>query len=158
MTRESTIKDIKTRLSEIAVQQSELVKLINAYTVALADLESLPEEQRNASGNEIREGVFAILQEERPLKLDAIHQRLTEMFIRVGGENPIANTGAHLSGKPMFKSDGKGNWTLDEDHLRRLERVLGADSESSQGANGRSEARRVIIRPIGADQPLLHQQ
>ena len=50
--------------------------------------------------------------EGRPLHFKDIYQMLRERGVRVAGEDPVKNTGAHLSLDDRFLSSGSGIWEL----------------------------------------------
>ena len=55
-----------------------------------------------------------LIAEGGPLHRRVIHSRLVESGVRIGGQDPVNNVGAHLSLDPRFRSIGDGVWDLVE--------------------------------------------
>lgn len=115
MSRVSTIKDIKEALETLGVQKADIDERVSGLQAALRHFESLPLEvsvgQRSA---DITNAIFEILEQDHPLHRGVIHARLQLRGIQVAGQDPVNNTGAHMSGDDRFKSLGKGMWDLAE--------------------------------------------
>ena len=68
---------------------------------------------RRLPSEELRDTIAQILDEaQTQLHYRVIYQKLLDIGIHVPGEDPVKNTGAHLSGDPRFVSMGQGEWTL----------------------------------------------
>ena len=67
-------------------------------------------EQSRASN--LGDAIYQILTAEHPLHRQEVHRRLEEMGMRIPGQSPINNVGAHLSLDPRFMSVGRGVWDL----------------------------------------------
>lgn len=68
-----------------------------------------PEQSRTSN---LGDAIYQILRAERPLHRQEVHRRLEEMGMRIPGQSPINNVGAHLSLDPRFTSVGRGVWDL----------------------------------------------
>ena len=60
----------------------------------------------------LRDTIYEILAAEGPLHRRIIHQRLVERGVRIGGQDPVNNVGAHLSLDSRFTGTGNGFWAL----------------------------------------------
>ena len=68
---------------------------------------------RLVSSDELRDSIESVLaMNGKPLHYREIYERLLAKGIRVRGEDPLKNTGAHLSSDERFRSDGNGRWGL----------------------------------------------
>ena len=71
------------------------------------------EATRLVSADELRNSIESMLATNgKPLHYRDIYSRLIASGIRVKGEDPVKNTGAHLSSDERFRSHGNGLWGL----------------------------------------------
>ena len=76
----------------------------------LVDGEAVP----SSSSESLRDVIHEILSDEHPLHRREVHARLAERGVRVAGQDPVNNVGAHLSLDDRFMSLGGGLWDLVE--------------------------------------------
>lgn len=125
----STIRDLIGRLQKIESERDEaqdhldeaqalferLQLQVDGYKAVIADQEAygVGVGVEPVSSQVLHDEMEKILHEwGEPLHRKVIYQSLTESGIKVGGNDPVANTGAHLSSDDRFVSVGDGEWGL----------------------------------------------
>ena len=124
----STIADLRSALRDIDEKKRFLDEQRSAISMTLSYFEGSGADSPQTDGSDgttanLRDAIHEILTEERPLHRRAIHDRLVERGVRIGGREPVNNVGAHMSLDERFESLGDGEWTLsgtdddDEDNV-----------------------------------------
>ena len=137
---ESTINDLKEAIRRLEAEKRQIEEQHRSLVAALryfenserkaepsGELPSYPiptqgyfessdgrSEPRRQHSRDMRDAMVDILAREGPLHRRVIHKRLVEMGVRIGGQDPVNNVGAHLSIDPRFKRVGGGIWDLNE--------------------------------------------
>ncbi len=131
MANESTISDLKAAIGKLRAERRRIEEQHRALVTTLRFFEesepgteltssSIPTQghfessgsQRKRADNDLRNAMAQILAAEGPLHRREVHDRLVEMGVHVGGQDPINNVGAHLSIDPRFTNVGRGVWGL----------------------------------------------
>ena len=154
MVNESTIRDLKAAIGKLRAERRRIDEQHRALLTTLRFFEDagqrsepdteLPSSpiptqrhfessegrsgsQRHRADNDLRNAVEEILAAEGPLHRREVHDRLVEMGVHVGGQDPVNNVGAHLSIDERFRNVGKGVWEL----ARQDELETGFNSEDA---------------------------
>lgn len=110
------MKMMKERYSELEEEFKRVRDLMHHYRGVIADLEAREIKDQgyspSAGMHDAMERV--IIAAGGPVHYKAIYDALVAMGVRVKGEDPIKNTGAHLSSDARFESRGEGMWGLTE--------------------------------------------
>ncbi len=116
MSRLDTITYLRKVLEELEEERDVLDKQIDSIRSAVNILESRPEAEYASSkqAQALRDSIYEILSEQHPLHRRTIYDKLVERGIKVGGQDPVNNVGAHLSRDARFRNVGRGEWDLDE--------------------------------------------
>lgn len=110
----NSLRELKGRLTQLRKEHERIGALVEHYTFVIDDLESLAgQEELPQTTSNMRDVMEQILRNSgEPLHYRAIYDRLAKMGIQVRGEDPVRNTGAHLSSDERFRSLGDGMWAL----------------------------------------------
>ena len=127
MGRSDTISDLKRVLEELEEERDVLNLEIDSIRSAVNILESRPEVEYASSkqAQALRDSIYEILSEQHPLHRRTIYDRLVERGVKVGGQDPVNNVGAHLSRDSRFRNVGRGEWDLDERYIERVNEIEG---------------------------------
>lgn len=110
-----TLKQLKQRVAELEALRAQIDLDIQSYHRVIADQEGRSETQGRSmtAAKAVVNEMFHILDTAgEPLHYREIYKRLKDRGIEVAGQDPLKNTGAHLSADTRFISDGHGNWRL----------------------------------------------
>lgn len=144
MSRESTIRDLRTKARQLETKKRDIDKQVEAIYTTLrifeqnGDVPSTPSVSPYAA--ELTNAMYDILVTERPLHRTIILARVQERGIHVGGQKPVNTVGTYLSIDNRFRNAGRGIWTL----TTEPQPVLNADE--LQPNNGHLRDRSEIIR------------
>ncbi len=119
MTSESTFNDLRAAIRRLEAEKRRIEERYRALVTTLRYFEDTEgsggsELQYRRNDNDIPNAIADILAREGPLHRRVIHERLVEMGVRIGGQDPVNNVGAYLSIDPRFRSVGGGIWGLNE--------------------------------------------
>ena len=95
--------------------RDEVARQVASYRLVFADMTDREEGSNGQQlrSEDLRNVMVEILEEKgQPMHYKDIHAALTERGIKVPGEDPVRNTGAHLSGDSRFEKRGQGLWGL----------------------------------------------
>jgi len=108
------VKSLRAELDKIASEIEILSRRAESFRAVIAHYEERGEsEDATPPAKEMRNAILGILEAEgKPLHYRTIHERLLSAGITVGGKNPVANVGAHLSIDSRFENVGRGLWAL----------------------------------------------
>ena len=114
-----SLKRMEDDIARLEGEIEKLTKKVDAFRQVVAYYKEQGEDLAPSltPGREIDDAILSILKGEgKPLHRKEVHRRLEAMGIHVPGENPVSNTGAHLSAlRPLTKPNGKlGIWSLTE--------------------------------------------
>ena len=111
-----SMRKLKERLTQLEHESLRIDALVEHYRLVITDLEAIEGDDPNYSpSNNMRDTMEHILKVEgKPLHYRFIYGKLIDLGIRVNGEDPVRNTGAHLSSDDRFESLGSGTWGLTE--------------------------------------------
>lgn len=124
MSRATTIKDIEIELEKLSAQKDDIDDRVHGLEAALRHFESLPPDIPAGQRTEqITNAISEMLEQEHPLHRTVIYSRLQALGIHVGGQDPVNNTGAYMSGDARFKSLGRGMWDIEEPPQRGHEEL-----------------------------------
>jgi len=110
-----SLKQLKQRVAELEAQRAALELDIQSYYRVIADQEGRSEPQGRAvtvAKAVVNEMVHILDAAGEPLHYREIYKRLRDRGLEVAGQDPLKNTGAHLSADQRFVSDGRGHWRL----------------------------------------------
>ena len=109
-----TLKRMKARLEEFEVKIDRLEGMVEHYRAVIADLEDLEKSEEESAVNMDDEMERIFVLEGSPLHFKTVYQKLLDRGVKVAGEDPSKNTGAHLSLDYRCVSSGGGIWGLTE--------------------------------------------
>ena len=115
MSRETTIRDLRSKVRQLEGKKRDLDKEVEALHVAIRVFEQngqSRERQGSSYARELTDAMADILGTERPLRREVILERLQERGIHVGGAKPVNSIGSYLSTDDRFRNVGKGLWML----------------------------------------------
>lgn len=109
-----SMKKMRERLAQLESEYTRIGALVEHYRLVIADLEVIEDDDTAYShSSNMRDSMEQILRSEaRPLHYREIYNRLVASGVRVNGEDPVRNTGAHLSSDDRFQSLGSGMWGM----------------------------------------------
>ena len=125
----SVVRDVTRRLKELeadlaacAAQLADaeaahetIARKVENYRGMLADYSQWEgaTTNRRLRSEDLHDIMAKILDEVHvPLHYKVIYEKLLDYGIQVPGEDPVKNTGAHLSSDSQFVSMGQGEWAL----------------------------------------------
>lgn len=119
MNTRAIIRQLTSEVAERKTQRQALDMEIDALEKAISVLSgntppAARSSRQNGSSyaNTITNAIHDVLLEERPLRREAILEKVLGKGIHVGGKTPIATLGSYLSTDERFRNVGRGTWTL----------------------------------------------
>ena len=112
---ETELDTLEEQLAEVQAERDVLATKVENYRGVLADYSQWEGATvgRRVRSEDLHDIMIKILEEARvPLHYKTIYQKLLNDGIHVAGEDPVKNTGAHLSSDAQFVSVGQGEWAL----------------------------------------------
>ena len=110
---EVELEEAKKSLSEDTDTYDRLLKKVEDYRYVIKDQELNGIKFTFVTSEVLHNEMETIIESEgKPLHRKTIYERLLAIGIQVKGQDPIANTGAHLSSDKRFLSCGEGMWRL----------------------------------------------
>ena len=111
----TALEKLETQLAAIETEREEVTAMVENYRAVIAhQQENLTESPvQYVPADVLRNEIERILEaEDNPLHYREIHTRLVAGGFKVRGEDPVKNTGAHLSSDRRFVVAGQGRWKL----------------------------------------------
>ncbi len=127
---EAELGDRDRQLKEAQASYDHIAEKVENYRGMLADYSQW---EGATAGQQLRsedlhDTMFEILGcAQTPLHYKAIYDNLLDYGINVPGEDPVKNTGAHLSSDARFVSLGQGMWALADWESNSDDPVMVAD-------------------------------
>jgi hypothetical protein len=116
----TTLRDLRVRLEELERVLAEADAAANrvraqvdGYRIVIADFESRGAPPGFVAAEVLRDEMERILEAEgQPMHRKDIYEKVVASGIRVAGDDPLSNAGAHMSADDRFRSIGNGLWGL----------------------------------------------
>ena len=120
MRRAATINDIKSELTKLYLQKTQVERHIKSLEGTLVYFATLPEDSVSETVSNM---AYDILVEKGSLHRKEIHDLIISRGGIIHGADSVNNVGAHMSGDSRFRSLGSGIWDIDESQRTRLREI-----------------------------------
>ena len=109
------LDELEAEFAPVKARYDDLTERITYYRGAINDFAEYGnfEGGQQLTTKDLRDQMVKVLEDAGiPLHYKFIYERLNQAGIKVPGEDPVRNTGAHLSGDDRFESLRQGIWGL----------------------------------------------